>query len=148
MVKSFYLNNIVYHIAGTAAVFFVISYFQPALFRIGGLFLLLLGVAIFIDAIIIYSKKGISAKRIVAERLSIGDPNKVLIELHNSYLFPAKASIIDELPAQFQDRKWLRKVRIGSHTTYNLEYFLRPESRGEYVFYDINVFVHAPLAVW
>jgi uncharacterized protein (DUF58 family) len=27
----------------------------------------------------------------------------------------------------------------------SLEYQLRPESRGEYVFHDINVFVHAPL---
>ncbi|HRF17840.1 MAG TPA: DUF58 domain-containing protein, partial [Chitinophagaceae bacterium] len=65
MFKSFHLNNIVYYIGGIAAVVFVLSYFQPALYRIGGLLLLLLLVAILIDMLLVYSKKnGIMAERI------------------------------------------------------------------------------------
>ncbi len=146
VIKSFYLNNIVYYIAGSAAVVFVISYFQPAMYRIGGLILLLLAIAVVLDAILVYSnKKGIDAQRIVSDRFSIGDSNKVLINLTNKYGFSVHTSIIDELPIQFQERKWIRKAVIASNAEYQLEYSLKPTTRGEFVFDDINVFVHAPL---
>lgn len=146
MLKSFYFNNIVFYIAGSAAVVFVISYFQPALYRIGGLLLLLLSIAVLLDFLLIYAKsKGISAERSVADRFSIGDPNKVILRLTNSYGFPVRTSIIDELPVQFQERKWIRKITIPANESFELEYLLTPATRGEYVFDDINVFVHAPL---
>lgn len=106
----------------------------------------MLAIAIFIDAILVYSKKdGIRAKRMVSDRFSIGDLNKVIIQLTNQYGFDVKASIIDELPVQFQERNWIRKVQLQKETLFDLEYSLRPTSRGEYVFNDINIFVHAPL---
>ncbi|MEO7394761.1 MAG: DUF58 domain-containing protein, partial [Chitinophagaceae bacterium] len=146
MIKSFYLNNLAYYIAGLVAVVFVLSYFQPAMFRIAGLILLLLGISIFIDFIFLYSKsKGIIAVRIVADRFSIGDPNKVIIRLVNNYGFPVRASIIDELPIQFQERKWIRKVSVERSADYQLEYILKPTTRGQYVFNNINVYAHAPL---
>jgi uncharacterized protein (DUF58 family) len=83
--------------------------------------------------------------REVSDRFSIGDPNKVMIRLFNQYAFPLKASIIDELPVQFQERDWIRKIHIGREGAYELMYTLVPVSRGEYVFNDINVYVHAPL---
>lgn len=146
MLKSFYLNNIVYYIAGAASVIFVLSYFHPGLYRIGLLILLLLGFAILADALLAYSRKeGILADRIVPERFSIGDANKVIIQLTNRYGFPVTASIIDELPVQFQERNWIRRAKIPGQSEYQLEYILHPATRGEYVFNDINVFVHAPL---
>ncbi len=144
--KSFYLNNIVYYIAGLAAVVFVISYFQPALYRIGGLILILLAISILADIIIIYSKrKGIDAKRVAGDRFSIGDENKIVLELANHYSFPVAVSIIDELPIQFQERKWIRKAKIAREESFQLLYTLRPLTRGEYVFNDINLYVYAPL---
>lgn len=144
--KSFYLNNIVYYIAGAASVVFVLSYFYPAFFRIAVLILFLLGLAILTDALIVFGKRrGIVAERVIPERFSIGDMNKIIIHLHSNYLFPAKVSVIDELPVQFQERKWIRKFSIEREGSYNLEYMLRPETRGEYIFNDINVYVHAPL---
>ena len=146
MIKSFYLNNLAYYIAGLAAVVFVVSYFQPAMFRIGGLILLLLGIAVVVDAFLVYSKRnGIQAERIVSDRFSIGDPNKVIIRLQNNYGFPVRTSIIDELPVQFQERKWIRKTTIARNENHHVEYLLKPDTRGEYVFDDINVYVHAPL---
>jgi uncharacterized protein (DUF58 family) len=144
--KSFYLNKIVYIVAGAAAAVFVVSFFLPVLFRVGELILLFLAVAVFIDTLLIYAKrKGFVASRIMAERFSIGDDNKILLKLENRYPFPVNISVIDEIPVQFQDRKWLQKRRISNHEKYELEYFLKPTSRGEYIFGNINVFVHAPL---
>jgi uncharacterized protein (DUF58 family) len=146
MIKSFYLNNIVYYIAGLASVVFVLSYFYPTFYRVGGLILLLLLMAIIVDALLVYSRKnGIVAKRFCGDRFSIGDPNKVVLSLKNQYGFPVQTSIIDELPIQFQERKWLRRARIERDDDYKLEYKLTPLSRGEYVFEDINVYVHGPL---
>lgn len=146
LLKSFYINKIAYYVAGLASVLYTASYFYPGLFRIGGLIILLLLMAIAIDSMIVYSRKnGLVAERVLAERFSIGDQNKVVIRIQNRYGFAVKASVIDEIPVQFQDRKWLRKVSLENADPYLLEYFLRPDSRGEYVFGDINIYVHGPL---
>lgn len=124
----------------------MLSYFFPAWLRIGSLILLLLLLAVVIDTILVYSKKnGIKAERIVSDRFSIGDPNKVFIHLFNHYIFPVRASIIDELPVQFQDRKWIRRLTMDRMAESQLEYVLKPTTRGEYIFDNINVYVHAPL---
>lgn len=146
MIKSFYLNNIVYYIAGSAAAVFVFSYFYPRWYRIGGLILLLLLIAVLVDVLLIYTrKKGVTAIRNTGDRFSIGDNNKVVLEVKNRYSFPIRTSIIDEIPAQFQDRKWLRRMNLGSGETGMLQYMLRPVTRGEYIFNDINIYVHGPL---
>lgn len=146
MIKSFYLNSIVYYIAGISAIVFVLSYFEPAFYRIGGLVLLLLAIAVLIDTLLVYGKKrGMTASRELTDRFSIGDANKVKILLENAYPFPARVSVIDELPDQFQERKWLRKAMLGRDEAHEIVYELVPTSRGEYVFHDINVYVHAPL---
>jgi uncharacterized protein (DUF58 family) len=146
MIKSFYLTRVVYYLAGLAAVIFVLSYFFPAFYRIGGMLLLLLGIAIAVDTLLLYGKKnGFNAERMTTERFSIGDENKVTLKLVNKYPFPVHISIIDELPVQFQERHWLRRAKLDSRQTNELDYFLRPTSRGAYEFKDINVFVYGPL---
>ncbi|MEI9944838.1 MAG: DUF58 domain-containing protein [Chitinophagaceae bacterium] len=146
MIKSFYLNTIVYYIAGAAAVVFVLSFFYQPFFPIAGLILSLLGIAVLVDSLLLYSKKqGFTAKRITTDRFSIGDDNKIILQLKNNYGFPVHVSVIDELPVQFQERNWLRKAKIGSLQTNEIEYSLKPLTRGEYIFESINAFVHAPL---
>lgn len=144
--RSFYLNNIVYYIAGVVSVIFVLSYFQPAFFQIAVLVLLMLALAVVIDSYLLYSRrKGIDARRNTTERFSIGDSNKVTIHLENRYLFTVSLSVIDELPVQFQERNWLRRSRLESNHFQEIEYFLKPLTRGEYVFDNINVFAYGPL---
>ncbi|MFN8290947.1 MAG: DUF58 domain-containing protein [Chitinophagaceae bacterium] len=146
MINSFYLNRIVYYIAGGAALVFVAGFFFPAFYRVGFLVLLLLLMAVLVDVLLLYSRgKGVSAERKVADRFSLGDANKVQIHLQNHYGYRVRISVIDELPVQFQERNWLRKVLIPGGGEQELLYQLTPFSRGEYVFHDINVFVHGPL---
>lgn len=148
MNRSFYLNKIAYYIAGLAAVLYALSYFVPSLYRMAGLTLTLLGIAVLIDFILVYTKKsGMAATRELPERFSIGDSNKVKLLLTNRYAFTVRTSIIDELPVQFQERNWIRKLVLPSGEQQTLEYQLRPESRGEYTFQAINVFVHGPLGL-
>ena len=146
MIKSFYLNKLVYYIAGTAAIVYVLSFFFPPLFNVANVLLVLLGIGIGMDTGLLYSKKsGLSAERFVGERFSNGDENKVSIHIHNNFPFPVTAAVIDELPFQFQERDWVRKLKIESNKEYLLEYFLKPLTRGEYVFGNINIYVNGPL---
>ena len=144
--RSFYLNNIVYYVAGVVSVIFVLSYFQPAFFQIAVLVLLMLALAVAIDAYLLFSKRnGIDARRNTTERFSIGDSNKVSLHLENRYPFTVSLGVIDELPVQFQERNWLRRARLESNHSQEIEYFLKPLTRGEYVVDNINVFAHGPL---
>ena len=147
MLRSIFINNVVYYIAGTSAVFFAASYFWPDLRLVGELILVLLVLMLMVDLVFLYSaKKGISASRETGERFSMGDENEVSVQLHNKYGFSIRAAVIDEIPMQFQVRDWLRVFDIPSQSKYLLKYSLKPLDRGEYVFHDINVFVQAPLA--
>jgi len=112
MIRSFYLNNIVYYLAGAASVAFVLSYFFPGMYRMAGLWLLLVVIAVVVDTLIVYSRNGIGAKRNTTDRFSIGDENKVTLQIGNLYAFATRVSVIDEIPVQFQDRDWIRKLVI------------------------------------
>jgi uncharacterized protein (DUF58 family) len=148
LIKSFYFNKIVYYIAGAAAGIYLLSYFNSSFFNFGSLSLALLGMVVLVDGLLLFSKKnGFNAERFTTERFSIGDLNKVFLHLKNLYSFPVNVSIIDELPVQFQERNWLRKVRIDPGACHELEYFLRPATRGEYFFGNINIYVQGPLGL-
>ena len=99
--KKFYLNKIVYYTAALAGMIFLVSFFIPVIFRLGGLVLILLVTAIIIDSIILFTKnKGIVARRILSDRFSIGDYNKVKILLQNNYGFSLKANHFEDVQLQ------------------------------------------------
>lgn len=146
MFTSFYLDRIVYYGGFTAAAVFVLSFFFPVLFTIGIFILLFILVGVLIDTLLLYSKKkGLDAYRALPDRFSNGDENKVVIEFENEYGYKVHCIVIDELPVQFQARNWKRELRIDSNTKQELEYYLKPQERGEYHFGNINVFVSSPL---
>jgi uncharacterized protein (DUF58 family) len=148
MLKQFYLNKIVYYILGGISVLYFLSYFLPALFQVAGLLLLLLVISICVDTIFLFGKKqGVAAERSVDERFSIGDDNKVQLHFTNNYNFTVRLSVIDELPIQFQERNWIRKFNVSNNGKYDLQYLVKPLTRGEYIFNDINVFAHGPLGL-
>ncbi|MDQ3683949.1 MAG: DUF58 domain-containing protein [Bacteroidota bacterium] len=146
MIHSFYLNRIAYYSALTASALFVISYFIPVIFTVGLVLLSFLTIATLIDSLLLYSKyKGIDAFRSTPNRFSNGDENKVSIELKNEYGFTIRCKLIDELPFQFQNRKWIKTEFIDAGTQVVVNYFLHPLTRGEYSFGNINVFISSPL---
>jgi uncharacterized protein (DUF58 family) len=148
VLHSFYLRPIVYYISFGAAAVFIISYFLPALFVLGVVVLVCLSIALVVDALLLYHKKeGIEAIRQLQERFSNGDDNRVQLNFQNNYAFKVRCLVIDELPYQFQDRNWERKVDIAKFATQDLIYTLKPQERGEYAFGKIQVFVFSPLGL-
>jgi len=92
-----------------------------------------------------FTEKFPFAKRITAERLSNGDENKIELIVKNEFSFPVTAEIIDELPQQFQERNWKKKVTLKGKQQRKIQYYLRPLQRGEYYFGDIHLFITSPL---
>ncbi len=146
MHKNLFLNSIVYYFAAAIAALYAFSYFIPALYRVAGLLLLFLGIAVAIDILLLVIKrKPVNAQRWVNERLSIGDDNKVTLTLQNLLPYRNNLMIVDEIPVEFQERNWKRFLKVQAGETELLHYILRPVKRGEYHFGAINIFLTGPL---
>jgi uncharacterized protein (DUF58 family) len=143
--RSIYLTRYVYYAGFAAAGLFVLSFFSPVFFTIAYAVLLFTAIAVLIDGVLLYSRKGMVAERLLPDRFSNGDPNKIGIQFSNSYPFAVQCTVIDELPFQFQERAWQRRVEVGAEGAYLLTYTLTPLTRGNYSFGYINVYVRSPL---
>lgn len=143
---SFYFHKAVYYTGFGIAVLFALSYFLPLLFTLALVLVLFMVVALAIDtALLLSSVQGVQASRQLPERLSNGDENKIQITLNNHFSFTAACTVIDEIPYQFQQRDWQRKILLGKGERGEIEYSLKPVERGVYDFGAINVYVSGPL---
>lgn len=143
---SFYLNRIIYYAVFGVAVLFMLSYIVPELFIIAIIALIFAAISVLVDFYLLYRERnGVNAERFTAERLSNGDENKITISLKNNYDYKIICTVIDELPYQLQERNWKRELQLDTNAETVLEYFIKPQERGEYNFGNINVYVDGPL---
>ncbi len=140
-IKSLYLNTRFYYGINAIALLFFLSYFFDFLYYIAQLSLGVLLVLLSIDLFSLFSKKGITANRIVPDKFSNGDENPIQIKVLNTYSFDTQIEIIDEIPAEFQIRDFKKTLALKSNETNELIYHLRPTKRGIYSFGKINLFV-------
>ena len=144
---SFYLHKKVYYGGYGIAALFLLSFFVPVLQSIALFLLLAMFILILIDAFLLYRTHGLTAERVLPDRLSNGDENKVQLLLQNRYSYNVQVEVIDELPFQFQARRWKRELQMDGYSPAELIYHLTPLERGEYRFGRINAFVQGPLGV-
>ncbi|MFN0032063.1 MAG: DUF58 domain-containing protein [Flavobacteriales bacterium] len=83
-------------------------------------------------------KNKLHATRNTGKIFSLGDHNPVEMTVENSARFTLRAELYDELPVQFQERNFFRKVVLGAGSFENISYTLRPVIRGEYHFNMLN----------
>ena len=88
---------------------------------------------------------GVKATRIVSPRFSIGDENKVTLEIENLYPFNTHNVVIDELPFQFQSRDFKLKIAVRYRSRETVNYNLRPTARGEFAFGQVVCFSASPI---
>ena len=144
--QSLFFSKRFYWTLASIIILFVFAYFSQVLFIIARIATFVFFLLVIIDYIVLYSNAdGIKAKRILPDRLSNGDQNRIQVIITNDYSFRAGIRIIDELPVQFQKRDFILRDVISSEEEHVLDYFLKPQERGEYTFNDLNVFVTTPL---
>lgn len=114
---------------------YVVSFFYLPLKLVPDTMLLIFGILIVTDFVFLFLiGRPPMAKRVLADRLSNGDQNKVEVQVKNNFPFLVSLEIIDELPVQFQKRDWLLKMKLAAGEQRSVVYNLRPTERGEYHF--------------
>jgi uncharacterized protein (DUF58 family) len=145
---SFALTNRTYFLLAAIVALFIISFFIPSLYTVALIGLWVLCIAVLLDALVLYARaKGFSAERNTADRFSNGDQNLIQLHLRNHYPFRIKATIIDELPVQFQQSKAALSLTLKGGEEQEQNYSLKPMQRGEYAFGGINAFITSPLGL-
>jgi uncharacterized protein (DUF58 family) len=125
---------------------FIMSYFFDELYIFSWAFLWLIILTAVIDALLLFANKnGISAERHTFYKLSNGDENEIGLEIESNYSYPVKVEVIDEIPEQFQFRNFSKKLKLESQTSFKFNYSVRPTSRGEFHFGNINVLARTQL---
>lgn len=147
-IGALYLTNRFYLCMALCIVLFVVSFFVPVLFAAIQILLLVFAVLCISDyAFLFIIGKSPAAKRIIADRLSNGDENTIVLQVKNNMPFTVDMDIIDELPVQFQNRNWKQHFRLTANSQKQLAYKLRPVERGEYEFGRIIVYVSSLLGL-
>ncbi len=146
--RPLYIQNRFYYFCMGVIILFLISFIIPKIFFIAKLVLLILLVFTVMDILILFfTKTGIHAKRVLPEKFSNGDENPIKISIENSYTFPVFASIIDEIPEQFQVRDFNIKRKLPPVNITELQYKLRPVERGEFHFGKLNIYISSFLGL-
>jgi len=137
-----------YQAIAVCIVLFVVSFFYPPLFILPKtLWYLILALTAIDYIFLFFIGTGPQAKRIMAERFSNGDDNKIALQVSNNNPFDVNMEVIDELPVQFQKRDFALKARFKPREQKSIYYAVRPVERGEYYFGSIVFFVQSRLGL-
>lgn len=134
-IRSLYLTNYFFFSLLILALSFAVSFFIPITrIPVQILFWLWLGVAAW-DLLFLYiGKNHVELQRSYPEKLSNGDENEMTIIFRNFYPTRVTVRILEEFPKQLQLREVRIAVSIASREEKQQRYFIRPTSRGVYVF--------------
>jgi len=147
-IGNLYLTPRFYLSLTSCIVLFVVSFFYLPLIPLPRILLAVFCVLVTIDYLFLFIfSTNPFAKRLVADRLSNGDENKIELQVINKMPFTVKMEIIDELPFQFQKRDWKLAHRFAANEQKNLIYKLRPVERGEYHFGNIILYISSLLGL-
>jgi len=146
--KSIYIQPRFFYIGIISITLFALSYFIPSFFYLAPFLLATLFILFIVDFAIIFShKKGITAQRILPDKLSNGDKNNIELIISNNYKIATRLEIIDEIPVQFQIRDFTIKKNIPSKQKTHINYNLKPTQRGEYHFGYLNIYTSSFLNI-
>lgn len=147
-ISDLFFTNRFYMVIVACILFFVLRFFFPLFGELPMIFFEVFLALIIIDySFLFFTSRWPTARRILSERLSNGDDNKIEIRVKSEFYFPVQIEIVDELPEQFQIRDWRRKAPFKSGEQQKFVYKLCPKERGEYYFGNILLFVRSMLGL-
>jgi uncharacterized protein (DUF58 family) len=142
------LTNRLFWALGIIIATFAASFAWDFLFSVAQTGLIMLLALFVVDVLLLYGN-GAKPKctRITPKRMSLGDVNKIRIEVDSYYRLPLFCTLIDEIPDQFQVRDFEMKFELKPNGEKRLAYELKPLTRGEYLFYKINLFTKTSIGL-
>lgn len=146
--KDVYLPQRFFLVMTALAGFSVFSFFIPLLFPLAQASVLVFAALCLTDALLLFNQNvDLSCKRGLPRIFSLGDENPISLIIKNEYSLTLKITLTDELPLQFQKRDFSIKTSLRGNSEETIVYELRPTSRGEYFFRNINLFLRSPLGL-
>ncbi|CAN5320530.1 DUF58 domain-containing protein [soil metagenome] len=147
-IGALFLTNRFYMVLGVCAVLFIAAFFYAPLFLVPQIGCFVIGMLVLTDYIFLFILgRQPGAKRIMADRLSNGDENRITLQVTNRMPFELHLEIIDELPVQFQKRDWILQQHFKALQQKDIVYAVRPTERGEYHFGQIIIYVKSILGL-
>ncbi len=148
-IKEIFTQFQLYAISSVIVVLFVIGQFFDPAFFVAKICLFFFVLMLIFDAVLLFFTKRdlVLVRRIIPEKLSNGDENKIVIFITNNHYFKFKAEIIDELPPQFQIRDFSVKLVLSPRQEQTVTYVLSPKVRGEYTFGYTNVYLSTQIGL-
>lgn len=144
--KNLYINTRFFFALIGVGILYVFAFFFPFLMWVAHILLLLCFFTAMVEYLLLFNaKNGISAQRILPEKLSNGDENPVKVDIKNNYDFTLNVRVIDEIPFQFQKRDFLIEKQIEPGRNTYFQYILKPKERGEYSFGNLNIYASSPV---
>jgi uncharacterized protein (DUF58 family) len=145
-IRNLYLSREWYVLMTAIIVLFFSGFFFSYLFPVAlGIFAAFALLTITDYALLFLLKGRIKVARVISQRLSLGDENKIVLSVHNSFPFRTHIQIVEGLPVQMQERNFYRKLSISPGSKSTIEYSLRPLQRGAYLFSNVLCFMRSPL---
>lgn len=143
--NRFFLTNVFFIAIAILVSGFIISFFLNEFFVIFQYALATFISIVFLDFfLILSSRKGISAQRLLNDKFSNNDENFVNIEAKNHFFFPVFIHILEELPSQLNERTYILYSILRKNQSKKITYKVIPKERGEYNWGNLNVFVKSP----
>ncbi|NNE55358.1 MAG: DUF58 domain-containing protein [Flavobacteriales bacterium] len=104
------------------------------------IFAMIVGVLTLTEVISLFGQKNrFEVARETGKLFSLGDENPVVLTIRNAHSFRVNLSVYDELPVQFQERDFQMNLSLSPREERKLRYNLRPLTRGEYAFHQVNL---------
>jgi uncharacterized protein (DUF58 family) len=146
--KNIYLKNRLFLLLLLVVIAFVVSFWIGFLFFFAQIALCAVVALVLVELLVLFQRKDlITAKRTLADQLSLGDENKVHLHIESHYNTPVFLNIIDEVPYQLQKRDLNFRVTIPAMNQTKIDYTIEPKARGVYKFHNINIFVSTILGL-
>jgi len=146
--KGLYITNRFFAVFGGIILFFIFSFVYAIFFPIAQALMLIVLALTLSEILFLFNPfLKIECRRAVPKIFSLGSVNHISIFLENKFSLTLKVNVVDELPQQFQQRKFSVDVILIPHNEKRLDYDLRPITRGEYHFGKVNVFVKGILGL-
>ena len=135
-----------YVLMGSCVVAYIFSFFFTALYGFVNMLFLFSCLLFLVDYVFLFIVfKPPLAQRMLADRLSNGEINKVSILITNQMPFMLQIQIIDEVPLQLQERNMKIFKNLKAKKTIEIKYTITPFERGNYEFGNIIIYFQSRL---
>lgn len=118
------------------------------MFQVGQIALVSLGVFLLLDILILYAAKTpVRASRPIVQRMNLGDPHIVTIQLTSGSMQPYFVTVYDETPVEMQARGLSFSGMLGAKEKLIFSYSFTPTKRGAYHWGETHVFLRTMLSL-